>query len=62
MMPEQLWQTTMNPATRVLKRVTIKDATEADRLMTTLMGDDVSARKEFINAQAAALHISDLDI
>lgn len=45
---EQLWETTMNPATRQLKQITIEDAIDASRLTTTLMGDDVSARKAYI--------------
>ena len=45
---EQLWETTMNPAKRCLTKVTIEDAAEADHLITTLMGDDVGPRKEYI--------------
>ncbi|MBI5817183.1 MAG: type IIA DNA topoisomerase subunit B [Candidatus Yonathbacteria bacterium] len=52
MNPEELWETTMNPATRILKQVTIEDAQEADRVFDTLMGEDVSARKSFIQSNA----------
>lgn len=45
---EQLWETTMNPATRKLKQITIEDAREASRLTSTLMGDDVPSRKAYI--------------
>lgn len=46
--PSQLWDTTMNPETRSLMRVTIEDAAEADKLITVLMGDEVSERKKYI--------------
>ena len=46
--PSQLWDTTMNPDTRALTQVTIEDAAEADRLITVLMGDEVSERKKYI--------------
>ena len=56
---DQLWDTTMNPKTRILKRVTIEDAVEADKTFSMLMGDDVPSRKEFIqeNAKEANLDI-----
>jgi len=54
---EQLWDTTMNPQKRLLKRVTIENATEADRIFSMLMGDDVSLRREFIENNAIYAHI-----
>jgi len=52
MSAQQLWETTMNPKTRILKRVTIDDAVEADRIFSILMGDNVEPRKQFIIEKA----------
>jgi DNA gyrase subunit B len=49
---EQLWETTMDPARRILKRVTIESAAEADRVFSMLMGDEVAPRREFIESHA----------
>jgi len=57
---EQLWETTMNPATRTLLQVKLEDAGEADRLFSILMGDDVEKRRNFI--QEHALEVQNLDI
>ena len=59
MNPEELWETTMNPATRTLKKVTIDDAREADKVFDILMGTDVPSRKSFIQTHAKE---ADLDI
>lgn len=60
MNPEQLWDTTMNPANRMLVQVKIDDVTITDDMFTTLMGDKVEPRREFI--QNHALEVADLDI
>ena len=49
---DQLWETTMNPETRTLMRVTIEDFSEAERMVTTLMGDQIDARKQYITEHA----------
>ncbi|MBW4638503.1 MAG: DNA topoisomerase (ATP-hydrolyzing) subunit B [Gloeocapsa sp. UFS-A4-WI-NPMV-4B04] len=62
MMPQQLWETTMNPESRTLKQVEIQDAAEADRIFTILMGDRVAPRREFIETYGSRLNLADLDI
>jgi DNA gyrase subunit B len=62
MMPQQLWDTTMNPESRTMKRVQIEDAVEADRIFTVLMGDRVAPRREFIETYGTKLNLTDLDI
>ena len=60
MSKEQLWDTTMNPETRTLIRVTMKDAAEADQMFAMLMGENPSLRRQFIEENAAL--VTDLDV
>ncbi len=57
MNPEQLWETTMNPETRILKQVHIENAADADYIFSMLMGDDVAPRREFIEKNATYANI-----
>lgn len=61
MMPTQLWETTMDPDRRILKQVSIEDASTADRLFSVLMGDNVQPRREFIISNVESMSLSDLD-
>ena len=58
--PEELWETTMNPATRTVLQVTIEDALKADEIFSMLMGDEVMPRKRYIEAHAR--NVKNLDI
>ena len=60
MNPDQLWETTMDPATRLMKQVMIEDAEKADETFDTLMGAEVAPRKKFI--QTHAKDVVNLDI
>ena len=58
--PHELWETTMNPETRTLRRITLQDAVEADQIFTILMGEEVEPRREWIEDNAK--HVVNLDI
>ena len=60
MNPDQLWSTTMDPQQRIMKRVMVADAQEADKIFSVLMGSDVLPRKRFI--QAHAKNVKNLDV
>ena len=60
MNPEQLWETTMNPETRLISQITLTDAEEADRVFSMLMGEEVEPRRAFIDANA--VYVTNLDI
>jgi len=60
MNPDQLWKTTLDPASRSMLRVTMTDGTEAERMFSLLMGEEVAERRRYIEAHA--LEISNLDV
>ena len=60
MNPEQLWETTMNPEKRMLKKVYIADAERADKLFSILMGMDVSERRKFLEEHASEVAFLDV--
>ena len=60
MNPHQLWETTMDPATRTIKKATVEDAMKADEIFTILMGDKVEPRREFIQTHAKDVSVLDI--
>ncbi|CAG7877973.1 unnamed protein product, partial [Brassica rapa] len=62
MMPEQLWETTMNPDTRILKQLVVDDAAETNVVFSSLMGARVDVRKELIKSAATRINVEHLDI
>jgi DNA gyrase subunit B len=60
MNPEQLWETTMNPENRVLKKVSLEDATAAEEMFSVLMGDRVEPRRDFIERNARSVKFLDV--
>lgn len=61
MMPQQLWDTTLNPETRTLRRLTFEDVSEVDHLFTVLMGEHVEPRKRLIEEESKNIKLEQLD-
>jgi len=62
MMAEELWRTTMDPARRTLKQISVLDAQRADEVFCTLMGENVASRKAFIEDHAQAIEVDEIDV